>query len=106
MAHHTMGLKPEFFAMMCAGKKYHEGRAADEKRLKIAIGDVIEFTCGNLSIERRVLDIIPYENMVAMCLDAYDFLLPGYSFNKALSVYANIPNYRGMKMLVFILGKS
>ena len=41
---HKMKLNPDPFEMICSGKKTIELRLNDEKRQKIKVGDIIEFS--------------------------------------------------------------
>lgn len=57
---HYMNLNPQPFALIAQGQKTIELRLKDEKRQKIAIGDIIVFSCGEQTMRTQVLALHPF----------------------------------------------
>ena len=62
MIYHSMKLHPAPFAMIASGRKTVELRLNDEKRRRISVGDVIEFTRTDRAekLSCRVVGLYPF----------------------------------------------
>ena len=70
MKTHEMHLKEPYFSYIKAGTKRIELRLFDEKRRRIDLGDLIEFSGSNdKSIQVRVVGLLHYDSFVDLCKD-------------------------------------
>ncbi|MDD6050862.1 MAG: GNAT family N-acetyltransferase [Clostridiales bacterium] len=67
-AQHKMSLRPEPFGMIAEGRKRYELRLNDEKRRRIAVGDIITFTCtaDERSVTVRVTSLQSFPDFAAL----------------------------------------
>ena len=63
---HEMGLQYPYMAAIAEGRKTYELRLLDEKRQKVAIGDVIRFESEGKALYCRVTDKLIYEDFAAL----------------------------------------
>jgi len=83
---HEMNLNTHPFEQIKKGSKKIEVRLYDEKRRKIQIGDIIEFTCDydkKKIIKTRVVGLLKYDTFEEL-IDDYQIELFGYSNKKDL----------------------
>ena len=70
MKTHEMHLKEPYFSYIKGGTKRIELRLFDEKRRRIDLGDLIEFSGSNdKSIQVRVVGLLHYDSFVDLCKD-------------------------------------
>lgn len=63
---HEMHLRRPYFEAMCAGHKRYELRLADEKRSRIALGDLIRFDCEGEALYCRVTSTAVFPDFAAL----------------------------------------
>ena len=67
---HEMNLQPKYFDFIKNGTKRIELRLYDEKRSKIQLGDIIEFSkSGNDKLEAEVIGLLRYKNFTDLFED-------------------------------------
>lgn len=69
---HVMKLKSEPFSLIESGAKIYELRLFDEKRKRIKIGDIIEFTCVDDQSKKlmvKVVDLKRYSSFIDLYAD-------------------------------------
>ena len=70
MKTHKMHLKDPYFSYIKGGTKRIELRLFDEKRRRIDLGDLIEFSGSNdKSVQARVVGLLRYDSFVDLCKD-------------------------------------
>ena len=70
MKTHEMHLKEPYFSYIKGGTKRIELRLFDEKRRRIDLGDLIEFSGSNdKSVQARVVGLLRYDSFVDLCKD-------------------------------------
>ena len=70
MKTHEMHLKEPYFSYIKDGTKRIELRLFDEKRRRIDLGDLIEFSGSNdKSVQARVVGLLRYDSFVDLCKD-------------------------------------
>ena len=80
---HEMGLQPKYFDYIKNGTKRIELRLFDEKRRRIRIGDIIEFTNpGGESFEARVVGLLKYGSFEDLFADFDISILADASMTK------------------------
>jgi len=84
---HSMKLHREPFALIAAGKKTVELRLNDEKRRRISVGDIIDFTNADgmtLSVRVKALHQYPsFRELYALFTPAQMGYLPGETADPA-----------------------
>ena len=82
-ATHQMQLQPRFYDYMRDGTKRIELRLYDEKRQKIALGDIIEFSKDETDhLEMRVVGLLRYESFAKLFNDFDISILADSSMTK------------------------
>ena len=70
MKTHKMHLKEPYFSYIKGGTKRIELRLFDDKRRRIDLGDLIEFSGSNdKSVQARVVGLLRYDSFVDLCKD-------------------------------------
>ena len=70
MKTHKMHLKDPYFSYIKDGTKRIELRLFDDKRRRIDLGDLIEFSGSNdKSVQARVVGLLHYDSFVDLCKD-------------------------------------
>ena len=98
-----MSLEKPHFDNIVRGLKRHEGRRHDEKREKIRIGDIIRFSDGTRTVEKRVVNIIGFRTVSDMCELYYKELIPGAgNWLQVLTIYQGFNFSPRERALMFV----
>lgn len=83
MATHSMNLQPRYFDFIKDGTKRIELRLFDEKRQKIALGDIIEFNKSETEkFEAKVIGLLRYDSFESLFKDFDVSILADASMTK------------------------